>query len=143
MNRVPSLMGGCAASLFALVTCCSSSADPAAEQSEWPQVLEASQPGTCGGADLADLREAPECFRSCRADDDCVAVPVVGCCHNGWKTSVSRELEDAYALSFQCPTERPFCPKYLVIDTRVPECNQGTHLCELVATAHCAPASSR
>jgi hypothetical protein len=140
MNRVPSLMGGCAASLFALVTCVSSSADPAAEQSESLPLLEATQPGTCGGT---DPREAPERFRSCRTDDDCVVVPVVGCCHNGWKTSVNREREDEYQHSFQCPTESPICPKYLVIDTRVPECDQGTHICELVPVGHCVPASGR
>jgi hypothetical protein len=90
-------------------------------------------------------------------DDDCVAVPLVGCCHNGWKTSVSREVQDEYESSFQCPTERPICPMYLVKDMRVPACDQVMHVCEMVPAGdftcdftcggsmpdHCDPASGR
>jgi hypothetical protein len=90
-------------------------------------------------------------FRSCGTDDDCVTLPLASCCHNGWKVSVSREHADEYRLSFTCPTERPFCPKYLVVDRRVAACDQGSHLCEMVPTDdddtvcddHCAPASVR
>ena len=133
-------MMGVVAPILALVTCCSASGDPAAEQSQSLQVLEATQPGTCGGAERG---EPAERLRSCRTDYDCVAVPVVGCCHNGWMTSVNSEAEDEYEHSFRCPTERPICPMYLVRDTREPQCDPGTALCELVpASDHCVPASS-
>jgi hypothetical protein len=143
MDRVPSLMGFSATAIAALVTCCSSSGDPAAEQDQSLELLEATQPGTCGSVGSADPGEPEERFRSCLSDDDCVAVPVVGCCHNGWKTSVSRGRQDEYEGSFRCPNERPICPKYLVIDSRAPECNQDTGLCELVPVdGQCVPASS-
>lgn len=102
---------------------------------------------SCGGAPSFQSSEAPDTeepsalFRVCAADDDCVAVPRVGCCHNGWKTSVSRCEQDAYAHSFVCAQARPVCPLYLVVDRRVPQCNPSSHLCELV-TAQCTPASS-
>jgi hypothetical protein len=153
MNGAPPLMKVCAAPIMALVTCCSSpSVDPAAEHCQSVLPFESAQPGPCGGADLGKPAVR---FRSCRTDDDCIAVPVVGCCHNGWKTSVSREEEDDYERSFRCPSERPICPMYLVKDTRVPECNPATSLCELVPVGdigcgpypylpgHCFPASSQ
>jgi hypothetical protein len=147
MNRAPSLMGVCIP-ILAVVTCCPSRGDPAAEQSESLELPEATQVVACGGA---DLEEPAERFRSCLTDEDCVAVPVVGCCHNGWMASVSREMVQDYADSFRCPNERPLCPMYLVRDMRVPECNQGTHMCEMVpvdgfacdgfVADHCVPAS--
>lgn len=102
---------------------------------------------SCGGEaslqspEALDTEEPAAVFRGCDADDDCVAVPLVGCCHNGWKASVSRCEEDAYAHSFVCPQVRPICPLYLVVDRRAPQCNSATHLCEL-APAQSAPASS-
>lgn len=119
MNVGVSLIRAGAVPILALATCCcSSTSDPLSEHTELLR---------------AQTAEPPEHFRGCRADEDCVAVPVVGCCHNGWKTGVSRAMEDAYARSFVCPTERPICPKYLVRDTRVPRCNASTQLCELVS----------
>jgi hypothetical protein len=111
MNRV--------ASVLVFVTLCSCGGDPSLES---PEPLSTQEPSAV--------------FRWCGSDDDCVAVPLASCCHNGWKTSVSRCEEDAYAHSFVCPHARALCPLYLVVDRRVPECNPATHLCEL------APASS-
>lgn len=143
MNRVVSLVEVCVAPVLVLLTCCSSSGDPAAERSESLPLVEAPQPGPCGGPD----GEGPaEPFRSCLTDDDCVAVPLVGCCHNGWKTSVRRGAQDAYGQSFVCPTKRPICPLYLVVDERVAACNQSTHLCALTPARQCptaAPAAPR
>jgi hypothetical protein len=115
--------------ILAVVSCYSASGDPPAEQSQSLELPEATQLGPCGSADLGEPEER---FRSCLTDDDCVAVPVVGCCHNGWKASVGRQREDEYESSFQCPTERPLCPLYLVKDMRVPQCNRVAGLCELV-----------
>lgn len=139
MTRVVSRVQACAAPLLALVTCCSSSGGPAAEPSESLPLTAAPQPGPCGGA---DRQVAAEPFRWCLSNDDCVAVPVVGCCHNGWKTSVNRDEEDAYEHSFVCPQERPLCPLYLVVDRRVPECDAATHLCEL-SPVQCATTAPR
>jgi hypothetical protein len=71
-------------------------------------------------------------FRACAADTDCVAVPRVGCCHNGWNEAVAVSQKDAYAASFVCPEAHPICAMFLVRDRRTPRCNAGTHLCELV-----------
>lgn len=129
MNRVASLIRAGAVPILAAATCCcSSTSDPLAEGGESLRV-EAAEPGPRGGTGP----EPPaEHFRGCREDEDCVAVPVVGCCHNGWKASVSREMQHVYAHSFVCPTARPICPQYLVRDTRAPRCNASTQLCELV-----------
>jgi hypothetical protein len=75
----------------------------------------------------------PAQFRACAVDTDCVAVPRVGCCHNGWNEAVAASQKDAYAASFVCPQAHPICAMFLVRDTRSPRCNTGTHLCELVA----------
>jgi hypothetical protein len=148
MNRVPSLMG-VSFPILAVVTCCFSGGDPAAEQRDPLELPETPQLLPCGGA---DLEEPAARFRSCLTDDDCVAVPVVGCCHNGWMTSVSRAMKEDYADSFRCPNERPLCPQYLVKDMRVAACNQASYACEMVAVDgsgcnggwledHCVPAS--
>lgn len=81
-----------------------------------------------GGADGA----VPARFRACSADADCVAVPRVGCCHNGWNEAVAVSQRDAYAASFICPEARPICAMFLVRDARVPQCVGATHLCSLV-----------
>jgi hypothetical protein len=70
-------------------------------------------------------------FQACQADADCVAVPRVGCCHNGWKEAVNVAQKDAYAASFTCQT-RPLCPMYIIRDIRVPRCDLHTHLCGMI-----------
>ena len=70
-------------------------------------------------------------FRACTADTDCVAVPRVGCCHNGWMEAVAVSQKDAYAASFVCPEAHPICAMFLVRDRRVARCNTAAHLCEL------------
>ena len=93
----------------------------------------AAPPGeTMGAADDADAG-SPQ-FRACQADSDCIAVPKVGCCHNGWMFAVNGSQKDAYAQSFTCPQPRPMCPMYIVHDTRVPRCDAPTHLCTMVRT---------
>src|SRR5882672_6915411 len=75
---------------------------------------------------------APARFRACNADADCVAVPRVGCCHNGWNEAVAISQRDAYLASFVCPEAHPICAMFLVRDARVPQCDGATHLCTLV-----------
>jgi hypothetical protein len=76
---------------------------------------------------------APARFRACTTDAECVAVPRVGCCHNGWNEAVAASQKDAYATSFTCPDPHPMCVMMIVRDTRVPRCDGSTHLCGLVA----------
>ena len=81
-----------------------------------------------------DANSAPPQFAACQADADCVTVPRVGCCHNGWLAAVNASQKDAYAQSFTCPPGRTICPMYVVRDTRVARCDAGTKLCVLVKT---------
>jgi hypothetical protein len=74
---------------------------------------------------------APAQYRSCTVDSDCVAVEKVGCCRNGWQEAVSTSQKEAYAKSFTCPQPHPICPMYIVHDTRVPLCDNGTHMCTM------------
>jgi hypothetical protein len=71
-------------------------------------------------------------YRGCQKDADCIAVPRVGCCSNGWFEAVAATQKDAYAKSFVCPTPHPMCPMYIVHDTRTPKCDASTHLCTMV-----------
>ncbi len=71
-------------------------------------------------------------FRACRADSDCVAVPRVGCCNNGWMEAVAATQTDAYAKSFTCPQPRPICPMYRIHEMRVPRCDPASQLCVMV-----------
>lgn len=80
--------------------------------------------------DSADAGSAP--YRACQQDSDCVAVPRVGCCNNGWLEAVNTGQKDAYAKSFVCPAPRPMCPMYIVHDTRTPKCDTTTQLCIMV-----------
>jgi hypothetical protein len=73
-------------------------------------------------------------FRACTLDTDCVAVDRVGCCHNGWKEAVATTQKEPYAKSFTCAQTHPICPMYIVQDSRVPECDNTTHLCTMVRT---------
>jgi hypothetical protein len=70
-------------------------------------------------------------FQACKVDSDCVAVPRVGCCHNGWKEAVNVAQQDAYAASFTCP-RREMCPMFIIRDQRVPRCDPAAHLCAMV-----------
>ncbi len=70
-------------------------------------------------------------FQACQADSDCVAVPRVGCCHNGYNEAVNVTQKDAYEASFTCPRRQP-CPMFIIRDRGIPRCDPATHLCKLV-----------
>jgi hypothetical protein len=72
-------------------------------------------------------------FYACNVDADCIAVPKVGCCNNGYKEAVNKASAEAYKLSFTCPTPNQICPHYMINDVRLPECKSETHRCEMVA----------
>jgi hypothetical protein len=97
-----------------------------------PRAAAASSDASAPGPSEAVDAGAPARFRACVADTDCVAVPRVGCCHNGWNEAVALSQKDAYAASFVCPEAHPICAMFIVRDTRVPVCDRTTHLCTLV-----------
>ena len=72
-------------------------------------------------------------FQACAMDSDCVSVPRVSCCNNGYREAVNAGKADAYKRSFTCPPPKPMCAMFMINDNREPECNNGSHLCELVA----------
>jgi hypothetical protein len=95
---------------------------------EAPPISTAGDAGAAGtGADAA----LPD-FYACADDSECVAVPKVGCCLNGYKEAVSKASAEAYKLSFTCPNPNQMCPQILVNDARIAECSNETHKCEMV-----------
>jgi hypothetical protein len=99
-------------------------------------------------ADAGEAGSPTARYRACRADTDCVDVPSVGCCHNGRKEAVAISQVDAYRASFTCPRPHPICPSYVMLDRRVPQCDDETKLCTMVqperivcggATSHKCP----
>ncbi len=71
-------------------------------------------------------------WESCSTDSDCIAVPQVGCCSNGYKAAVNKHHVTAYQDSFVCPPPKPFCPMFVVLDRRVPVCDTTTDTCKMV-----------
>jgi hypothetical protein len=98
---------------------------------EAPAPADAGAALDAGGA--AGDAGAPARFRACATDEDCVAVPRVGCCHDGTNEAVAVTEREAYLGSFVCPVAHPICPLVVVRDTRTPQCDAATHLCTLVA----------
>ena len=72
-------------------------------------------------------------WEACSTDSDCVAVPQVGCCSNGYKAAVNEHHVAAYDASFTCPSPHPICPLFVILDTRQPECDNTSHTCQMVA----------
>jgi hypothetical protein len=148
MNTAMALAGGLAACALVFVGC-SASPDSSEIQGNALHLIGESGGGGCGGDDGGACAtgggsghgetdagsadgEPPADYRACQVDDDCVAVPQAGCCHNGWKTAVNREEVDAYDKAYACTGSHPICPLYIVDDTRVAECNRVSLLCEMV-----------
>ena len=70
---------------------------------------------------------------ACHMDDDCVAVPQAECCPTGRMVAVNKNHTDDYAAAYACTDKPTACPLYIIKDTRVPECDNGTHKCQMVA----------
>lgn len=106
-------------SLFCVVgaAACSTSSDPS--------------PSDDPTADVQD-EELRSSITSCKVDSDCVAVDRGGCCHNGWLEAVNKHHVRAYENATRCKVHNMMCPMYMVHDTRVAQCNTGTHKCEMV-----------
>ncbi len=70
---------------------------------------------------------------SCKNDNDCVAVDEGGCCQHGKLVAVNKHYTKAYEKAHGCNVNpRPMCPLYLILDTRVAQCNWGKSKCEMV-----------
>jgi hypothetical protein len=119
-----------------VVTAPLSSGAPPATTSVAP-ALDTATAGDAGSAGATAAASLPvsdggaAAFQACQADSDCIAVPRVGCCHNGYKEAVNVSQQDAYAASFTCPRRVP-CPMFIIRESRVPRCDLGTHLCAMV-----------
>jgi hypothetical protein len=68
---------------------------------------------------------------ACSVDSDCVAISKGGCCPEGWKVAVNKSKVKTYDANHVC-NEQIVCPMYVVDDTRVAECNTGTHKCQMI-----------
>ena len=63
---------------------------------------------------------APDYFSCTKTTSDCVAEPQGGCCPHGTKVAVNKNEVTAWETTQTCTTTpRPFCPLYVVDDTRV------------------------
>jgi hypothetical protein len=117
-------------SLFALVAVTSVSVAACAANTDEP----AAEPAAA--SDEQDLSMST--ITACKTDADCVAVPQGGCCNNGYEAAVNKHHTKAYANSVECKTTpRPFCPEFVVHDTRVAQCNEKVGKCEMVQPSDC------
>lgn len=82
-----------------------------------------------------ELQGGPADFTAgCNTDADCVKVDKA-CCSNYGSTAVRAGEEAAYKASLACDAH-PICPKFVTLpDYSAPQCNGGTHKCELVKPA--------
>jgi hypothetical protein len=83
-------------------------------------------------ATIAPQANVDPAFTGCVTDDDCVAIPQAGCCHNGWLVAVSSCSASDYTAANACQTSSPICPMYMVNDTRVAVCDPSSNACTLV-----------
>jgi hypothetical protein len=67
----------------------------------------------------------------CNHDSDCVAVDQGGCCEHGIKVAVNTSSTKAYADSVKCKNPPMACPLFMVLDTRVAQCDASAHKCKM------------
>jgi hypothetical protein len=107
--------------VFALAACSATTSDDASTQDP--------------SAEAQD-EEIKKSITSCDVDADCVAVPTGGCCEHGWKTAVNKHHVRVYENATKCTQNpRPFCPMFIVNDTRIAACDASAHQCKMVASA--------
>src|SRR3954464_7225699 len=91
-------------------------------------------PSTDPAAESQDEELKQSVILGCAVDSDCVAVPRGGCCDNGFKEAVNKHHTRAYANSTKCTLNpHPFCPLFLVHDTRVAQCDSAAKTCKMFA----------
>lgn len=93
--------------------------------------LSADQDLASGKEDSARRKSHPELY-NCQTDDDCVAVDKAGCCPNGFLVAVNKGEVKAYETKYACTDSAPICPLFVVDDTRVAQCDFGTHQCQMI-----------
>jgi hypothetical protein len=93
--------------------------------------LTAAQDIDSGKEDSARKNTHPSYYK-CAADSDCVAVEKAGCCPNGYLVALNKTKVSAYATTFACTTPPQFCPRHIVNDTRVAQCNFDNGQCEMI-----------
>ncbi len=112
-----SFLSLCALASFGVVACSASTDDASTEPA----------------SEIQD-QELRKSITACTIDDDCVAVPRGGCCHNGYNEAVNKHHTKAYENGTKCTANpRPMCPMFIIHDTRVAECDKGTKQCQMVA----------
>ena len=71
-------------------------------------------------------------FNNCNLDSDCVATPKPACCPNGINVAVNKSKVASFDKDNACTLPPQACPRFLILDTRVAECNTGSKKCEMV-----------
>lgn len=121
VSKLVSLFAVVVTTSLSVAACAADTSEPAAEAT---------------GSDEQDLSMSK--ITACTTDADCVAVDQGGCCHNGYLAAVNKHHVKAYENSTACKTNPPpFCPQFLVHDTRVAQCNEKVGKCEMVAPTDC------
>jgi hypothetical protein len=75
---------------------------------------------------------------ACQVDDDCTAIPALGCCPDGSDVAVNVHKVAAYESSHVC-TQQQICPRHIIVETRVAECDNSTKKCVMIQPTdiHC------
>jgi hypothetical protein len=102
----------------------------------WCGVVVVALVAGCGGVQMPEDEASDELKQNamvaCRTDADCVAIEAPSCCPDGTKVAVNEDHVQAYQAQNQCKHAPQFCPHHIINDTRVAECNNATHACEMV-----------
>lgn len=86
--------------------------------------------GQPGDSAADELRLAK--YNRCKTDADCVAVPTPACCPNGLKTAVNETKVASFEKDNACKVHNQACPQFVILETRVAECNADTKKCEMI-----------
>ena len=93
---------------------------------------EATDPQGAPAAESQDEELRLASYNSCNADSDCVATPKPACCPNGINVAVNKTKVASFDAANACKTPPQACPMFVILDTRVAECNIGTKKCEMI-----------
>ena len=93
--------------------------------------LSAEQDIASAKEDSARRAKHPELY-TCDTDSDCVAVEKASCCPNGFLVAVNKEQVKAYDTTYACTSPPQVCPLFVVHDTRVAQCDNTKHQCQMI-----------